>query len=84
MSVNELIDRYGVIGTEEVKGIEFPVVGISMMSDEQWQQMAIENAINNFKRIEGKDPASQEEAVKWQRERVERREHEETLHFCRL
>ncbi len=38
-----------------------------MMSDERWEQLAIEGAIHNFIIINGRKPADEDEAVKWQR-----------------
>lgn len=47
-----------------------PVFNMHMMSDQEWESGARENAIHNYKKTFGKDPESVETAVKWQRARV--------------
>lgn len=67
--------NYNVIGTVKTKsGVEVPLFDIEMMSDERWQELATENAVHNFRKINGREPATVEEAVEWQRERVAMRE----------
>ena len=68
--MNELIEKYGTSGMITVKGIEFPIIDIPMMSDEKWQELARENAVHNFKKCNKREPVSVEEAVNWQRRRV--------------
>ena len=72
--MQNLIDRYGTAGTIEIQGIKLPIINIQMMSDEEWNRLAQENAVSNYRRELGKDPASVEDAVKWQIERVAERE----------
>ena len=67
--MQNLIDTYGTDPTIEIQGIELPIINIPMMSDEKWQELARENAVNNYRRITGTEPESVEAAVKWQRER---------------
>lgn len=61
---------YPVVGEVEFKkiGKMIPLVDIPMMSDEKWEQLCTENAINNYTRELGRTPESPEIAVKWQRE----------------
>lgn len=59
---------YDVIGTATTRsGAEVPVLDIPMMSDEEWQRMAREGAVKNYRKYVGKEPESVEEACKWQR-----------------
>ena len=72
-----------VIGTVKTRsGVDVPLLDIHMMSDEHWQELARENAVHNFRRAKGREPASVEEAVKWQRERVAMREAGIEVAFC--
>ena len=48
-----------------------PVKDIPTLSDDRWQQMARENAVHNFIRENGREPGSVDEAVQWQRSRVD-------------
>lgn len=66
--MNEIIEKYGTIGTVTAGGREFPLVNIPMMSDETWQQLAIENAVHNFTVSNERKPMDVNEAVKWQRD----------------
>lgn len=50
---------------------DIPVKDIPTLSDDRWQQMARENAVHNFIRENGRDPCSVDEAVQWQRSRVD-------------
>ena len=52
-----------------MEGAKVPVLDVTMMSDERWQQLARENAINNYIREKGHKPMNDEEAYRWQRER---------------
>lgn len=76
MSINALIDKYGVKGNVKISDVELPVIGIPMMDDEQWQQLARENAVSNYRKVNGKEPNNVYEAVQWQRERCAAREKE--------
>lgn len=67
--------------TYEILGREYPVTGyvtspqigtvplvdLPMMSDEEWNRTARENAVHNYTRKLGHPPESVEEAVEWQR-----------------
>ena len=44
-----------------------PLVDLPMMTDEEWERTARENAVHNFTRKFGRPPATVEEAVEWQR-----------------
>lgn len=44
-----------------------PLVDLPMMSDEEWNRTARENAVHNYIRKFGHPPESVEEAVEWQR-----------------
>ena len=50
---------------------DIPVKDIPTLSDDRWQQMARENAVHNFIRENGREPGSVDEAVQWQRSRVD-------------
>ena len=80
-NMQNLIDKYGTAGTIEIQGIDLPIINISMMRDDKWQELARENAVNNYRRITGKYPESVEAAVKWQRERCAAMEHGERVDF---
>ena len=70
---------FPVIGQIERKSGEIvPLIDIPMMSDERWQQLATENAVNNFRRRHGREPETVQEALDVQRELIARldREHE--------
>ena len=68
--------------TYEIAGREYPILGyvttpqtgivplvdLPMMSDERWNELALENAVHNFNRRFGRPPATVEEAVEWQHE----------------
>lgn len=69
-----LIDRYGTSGDITIQGVTLSIINIPMMSDDEWNRLAQENAVSNYSRELGKEPASVEYAVKWQRERVAERE----------
>ena len=77
MSISALIDKYGVNGSVKICDVEIPVIGIPMMDDECWQQLARENAVSNYRKVNGKEPESVDAAVLWQRERSAAREKEE-------
>lgn len=50
---------------------DIPVKDIPTLSDDRWRQMARENAVHNFIRENGREPGSVDEAVQWQRSRVD-------------
>ena len=50
---------------------DIPVKDIPTLSDDRWLQMARENAVHNFIRENGREPGSVDEAVQWQRSRVD-------------
>lgn len=47
-----------------------PVFNMHIMSDQEWEAGARENAIRNYKKTFGKNPENVDIAVKWQRARV--------------
>lgn len=65
--MNRLIEKYGNIGTVTIGEQEIPIINIPMMSDEKWQELAIENAVHNFTINNGRAPIDVDEAVKWQK-----------------
>ncbi len=74
MDVMKILGRsYPVLGQIKVKNSErtIPLVDIPMMSDERWNELAGENAVNNYRKEFGRDPESVDQAVEWQRKRVE-------------
>lgn len=52
-----------------IEGAKVPVLDVPMMSDERWQQLAKENAINDYILDNGHKPMSYEEAYRLQCER---------------
>lgn len=72
--MNEVLKQFPVVGTVTIKssegGAELPILGIKMMSDERWQELAIENSVHNYTREHGAAPESIEQALEWQRNRV--------------
>lgn len=65
---------YEVIGQTEMRsGIKVPVIDMPMMSDERWNELAKEQAVHNYIRENGTEPESIEDALQWQRERIESR-----------
>ncbi len=72
--MNEVLKQFPVVGTVTIKsseeGADLPILGIKMMSDERWQELAIENSVHNYTREHGRAPESMEQALKWQRNRV--------------
>ena len=62
--------------------VQIPEYDIPMMSDERWQELATENAVHKFRKINGREPESVEEAVEWQRERVAMRKAGIDVPFC--
>ncbi len=52
--MNEILERFPVVGTVTIKSAEgdtdLPILGIKMMSDERWQELAIENSVHNYTR----------------------------------
>lgn len=66
--------KYEVLGKEcpiigEVRDGDtlVPLVSIRMMSDEEWNRQARENAAHNYIHEFGHEPSSVEAAVAWQR-----------------
>lgn len=69
---------YEVIGQTEMRsGIKVPVIDMPMMSDERWNELAKEQAVHNYIQENGTEPESIEDALQWQRERIESRLREE-------
>lgn len=63
--------NYKMIGQVEMKnGNKVPLLDIPMMSDERWNELAEQHAIENYIRENGKEPENAEAAFKWQREWV--------------
>lgn len=61
--------RFPVTGyVEDSNGDKLPMLGIEMMSDEKWQQLAEEGAVEHFRKRFGRDPESVQEALKAERE----------------
>ncbi len=70
--------NYPVVGHAKTSiGEIIPILDIPMMSDERWEQLARENAVHNYRRENGCEPESIEEAVHWQREWLVAREVDE-------
>lgn len=68
---------YPVVGEIKIsETVTLPLIDIPMMSDEQWQQLARENAVHNYIREHGHEPESEAAACLWQRERMATRERE--------
>ena len=44
------------------------------MSDERWQELAIENAVHNYIRENGREPESIEQALQWHRSWIDSRQ----------
>ena len=61
--------EYSVIGTVSVKMEDGSKEDLPM-TDERWQELAIENAVHNYTREHGRAPESTEQALKWQRDFV--------------
>lgn len=59
--------EYPIIGEVRSGDTLVPLVGIRMMSDEEWSRQARENAVHNYIREFGCSPSSVEAAVAWQR-----------------
>ena len=65
---NNVFMEYNTIGKVKMKsGKEVPLLDIPMMSDERWNELAKEQAIKNYARVNGKEPKNAETALKWQR-----------------
>lgn len=47
-----------------------PLLNLKMMSDERWNELATQNAIENYIKEFGKEPESVDIAVEWQEEQV--------------
>lgn len=73
--MTDLINRYGFRKMIEVPRLgKIPLLDIPMMSDKRWNELAAENAVRNFQRINGHPPVSAEEALRWQRDWVAEKE----------
>lgn len=55
----------------EGEKVKVPLLNIPMMSDEDWNRSAQENAIQNYINVVGKEPDSTEQAVEWQKKWIE-------------
>lgn len=63
--------KYDVIGqVRSGNGRKVSLLDIPMMSDERWQELAAEHAVENYIRENGHEPESVEVAFAWQREWV--------------
>lgn len=60
--------EYPVIGHVQIGNAVKPIVDIPMMSDERWNELSRENAVENYIKEFGTEPVSVEAAVEWQRE----------------
>lgn len=71
-----MLENCEVIGTvhSQKLGSDVPLLGIAWMSDEEWQRIAAEGAVENYIRENGHEPESLEEAFRWQREWLDRKE----------
>lgn len=69
--MENILDKFPVVGTVTVRSAEgsaeLPILGVKMMSDDKWQELAAENAVHNYTREHGRVPESTEQALKWQR-----------------
>ena len=64
---------FPIIGQGERKNGEIvPLVGIKMISDERWQQLAAESAVKHFREWYGREPESVQEAFEGQRAYIEK------------
>ena len=73
-----------IIGQVERKnGDMVPLVGIKMMSDERWQQLAAESAVKHFREWYGREPESLQEAFEGQRAYIEKFWREEHGKGCK-
>ena len=65
-----MLENYEVIGTVYSRrlGADVPLLGIAWMSDEEWQRIAEEGAVENYIREYGHEPGNLEEAFRWERE----------------
>lgn len=60
--------RFPITGyVEDSTGNNLPMLGIKMMSDEKWRQLAEEGAVEHFRERYGRDPESVQEALKAER-----------------
>ena len=74
MDVMKILGRsYPVLGQIKVKDSDrtIPLVDMPMVSDEQWNKGSAENAVQNYRKEFGRDPESIDQAVEWQRRRVD-------------
>ena len=74
MDVMKILGRsYPVLGQIKVKDSDrtIPLVDMPMVSDEQCNKGSAENAVQNYRKEFGRDPESIDQAVEWQRRRVD-------------
>ena len=71
-----MFENCEVIGTvhSQKLGADVPILGITWMSDEEWQRLAEEGAVENYIRENDHEPESLEEAFRWQREWLDNKE----------
>ena len=44
-----------------------PIISLPLMPDDEWQRLARENAVGNYRKLNGREPETVEEAQEWQR-----------------
>ena len=71
-----MFENCEVIGTvhSQKLGADVPLLGIAWMSDEEWQRIAAEGAVENYIRENGHESESLAEAFRWQREWLDSKE----------
>ena len=71
-----MFENCEVIGTvhSQKLGADVPLLVIAWMSDEEWQRIAAEGAVENYIRENGHEPESLAEAFRWQREWLDSKE----------
>lgn len=62
--------EYPVVGQVQIGGVTKPIVGIPMMSDERWNELARQNAVENYIAEFGEEPESVDVALAFQRDRA--------------
>lgn len=55
-------------------GEEYPLYDIPQLSDQQWNELVVKNARENFRERNGREPANDLEAITYQREYLAGRE----------
>lgn len=66
--MQELTKEYSTSGIVRINEKAVPILAIPMITDEHWNELTRENAVNNYVKQNGKEPESVEVAVQWQRE----------------